>query len=164
MNATHFQVRGWHVLTALLAFFGAIIAVNIAFAVIAVRSFPGEDVRRSYVQGLQYNDTLAERRVQQALGWQASADLRHDGEEAVVEVIVRARGGAPVSDARVTGALQWPVHARRDHTLAFTSMGDGRYQARVGPLQPGRWRLRARAEAETGALDFEAELRWQASR
>ena len=94
MNATHFQVRGWHVLTALLAFFGAIIAVNIAFAVIAVRSFPGEDVRRSYVQGLQYNDTLAERRVQQALGWQASADLRHDGEEAVaaeVHATVRQR-------------------------------------------------------------------------
>ena len=49
-RAMSFVLRGWHVLAA--AFFGVIIAVNTAFITV-VRSFP---VRRSYTQGLSYNE------------------------------------------------------------------------------------------------------------
>lgn len=163
MSATTFELRGWHVLAAFLAFFGAVIAVNVVFAVYAVQSFPGEDVRRSYLQGLQYNDTLAERREQAALGWQASAALRdHDG-GAVVEVTLSTRDGAPIDGATLVGDLQWPAASQFDHNLAFEPAGDGRYLARVGELRGGRWRLRASAERGGDALDFESELRWRAS-
>ncbi len=69
------KYAAWHVLAAMLAFFGASSPSMSAFAAIAVRSFPGEDVRRSYLQGLHTTDTLAERRTQAALGWRASAHL-----------------------------------------------------------------------------------------
>lgn len=159
-----FEIRGRHVLAAMLAFFGAIIAVNVAFAVIAVRSFPGEDVQRSYLQGVQYNQTLAERRAQTALGWRAAATLHERESGAVLEVTLHRRNAAPINAADVTAMLQRHASARYDRELVLTPVGDGRYEADLGNLHPGRWRLRARARDETGVLDFESELRWSASR
>ena len=156
-----FQVRGWHVLAAMLAFFGAVIAVNVGFAVIAVQSFPGEDVRRSYLQGLNYNQTIAERRAQATLGWQANAALRGVPEGALLEVTLRDRNGSPINRAQLTGELQWPTSASFDRNVAFEPAGDGRYVARLQSLPSGRWRLRARAaDDQGGALDFEAGLTW----
>lgn len=162
MTARAFQLRGWHVLALLFAMFGTIIAVNVAFAVVAVRSFPGEDVRRSYLQGLRYNQILEDRRTQAALGWRASAGLFGDMDAVSVEVRLRRRDGAPIDNATLTGELQWPTASSLDRELSFTFVGDGRYVARVGNLPSGRWRLRGRAEdGAGGALDLESELTWR---
>lgn len=160
MSAARFEIRGWHVLAVILAFFAAIIAVNVTFAVYAVRSFPGEDVRRSYLQGLRYNDTLAERRAQAALGWRAVALLREEPAGALLEVRLTARDAA-IDGATLSGALEWPTSSQFDRSLNFEPLGGGRYVARLGDLTPGRWRLRARAESTAGALDFESELTWR---
>lgn len=158
------EVRGWHVLVMLLAFFGAIIAVNVGFALVALRSFPGEDVRRSYLQGLQYNQTLAERRAQAARGWRASAGLTGTEQIAVVEVNIAARDGTPLAALTLNGVLQRPTDARLDRALVFEQISPGRFAARASALTHGRWRLRARAEDATGAaLDFESEMTWPQS-
>jgi nitrogen fixation protein FixH len=160
-----FTLRGSHVLAALLLFFGAVIAVNVGFIVMAVGSFPGEDVRRSYLQGLNYNETLAERRAQGALGWQAQAALTPEGHEAVLRITLTDRDGAPVTAEHVTGELRWPTDSRRDRAVSFRSEGGGVYAARFGDLQPGRWRLRAQAAGIGQAgLDFEADLTWPTAR
>lgn len=160
-----FEVRGVHVLAAMLAFFGAVIAVNVAFAVIAVRSFPGEDVRRSYLQGLHYNDTLTARRDQAALGWRAAAGFAPQTAEAALEVTLTRRDGSPLDGLSLDGALQWPTDSRLDRALVFEPAGGGRYVARPGDLPAGRWRLRARAADDSGGvLDFESELTWRPSR
>jgi nitrogen fixation protein FixH len=161
MSAKSFELKGAHVLLAMLAFFGAVIAVNVAFAVVAVGSFPGEDVRRSYMQGLNYNATLSDRRAQEARGWRASAGLRQAANGAELEVIVRDADGAPLDGLMLDGVLRWPSAERFDHALQFAPRGEGRYAAPVGALHAGRWVLRARAAgAETQSLDFEAELTW----
>jgi nitrogen fixation protein FixH len=161
MTKTPFEVRGWHVLLAMLAFFGAVIAVNVGFAVIAVQSFPGEDVRRCYLQGLHYNQTIAERRTQAELGWQASAMLQGDPGAVTLEVILRGRDGAPIDGAVLTGELQWPTDSRLDQAVSFEPAGRGRYVATLQDLRNGRWRLRARAADEHGgARDFESVLTW----
>lgn len=160
--ARGFVLRGWHVLTLMLGFFGTVIAVNVTFVTLALGSFPGEDVRRSYLQGLNYNQTLAERREQAARGWQASAALREAEGGAVVEVVLRDAAGAPLNGLETTGALRWPNAERLDHALTFEGRGYGRYVAPVSALHPGRWMLRARAvDAQGEALDFEAELTWR---
>lgn len=160
MSAARSEVRGWHVLAIILAFFATIIAVNVTFAIYAVRSFPGEDVQRSYLQGLHYNNTLAERRAQEQLGWRAAALLRGEGEGVVVEVTLTAQDSSAITGAALTGELEWPTNSQFDRALHFESVGDGRYVARVTDLTPGRWRLRARGESPAGALDFESELTW----
>jgi nitrogen fixation protein FixH len=164
MNARGFEVRGWHVLAAMLAFFGFVIAVNVAFTIAAVRSFPGEDVRRSYLQGLHYNRTLAERRAQAALAWSATAHLVARDEGPALEVFLADRRGQPIDTASLTGELQWPTDARFDRAVTFNPAGEGRYFARLGELPAGRWRLRARAHRGRAAFDFESELTWRASR
>jgi nitrogen fixation protein FixH len=156
-----FELRGWHVLVMLLAFFGAVIAVNATFIVYAVASFPGEDVRRSYLQGLEYNATLSERRAQAVLGWQAAATLRGGEDGALLEVTLQTRDGAPLEGASLSGDLQWPATSEYDRAVAFISTGEGRYSARLDDLPAGRWRLRAHAERGDGALDFETELTWR---
>ena len=159
------EIRGIHVLLALLSFFGIIIIVNVAFALVAVRSFPGEDVRRSYLQGLRYNDTLAERRAQASLGWRASAALSASADGAVLNVGLATQDRRPLDGLTLRGALQWPTDSRRDQALVFESVGAGIYAARLGDLPPGRWRLRAHAEDPSGAaLDIESELTWPTSR
>jgi nitrogen fixation protein FixH len=155
------KLAGWHVLAALLLFFAAIIAINIAFAVAAVQTFPGEDERRSYTQGLRYNDVLAERRSQAELGWRAEGSLIQTTQGAELVVYLRDRRGNPIDGATIDGALRWPASESGDHAVTFVSRGDGRYTAEIGALNAGRWELRARAEDSAGrALNFEAELTW----
>lgn len=156
-----FELKGWHVLAGVLCFFGAVIAVNVVFMMAAFRTFPGEDVRRSYTQGLQYNETLAARRAQAALGWRVEAALAQGDGGAALELTLRDGAGAPLDGAVLAGALQWPTDARWDQEIAFTPLGAGRYRAELGALHDGRWRLRARAERGADALDFESELTWR---
>lgn len=161
MSAKRSELKGVHVLLAMLAFFGAVIAVNIAFAMAAIGSFPGEDVRRSYAQGLDYNATLSERRAQAARGWRASASLGHSAAGAEIEVVVHDAGGAPLDGLNLNGVLRWPSAERFDHDLRFAPRGQGRYVAALGALHEGRWILRAHAAGDQHeVLDFEAELRW----
>lgn len=162
MNRTaSFRLSGRHVLASLLLFFAAIVAINIAFAVAAVRTFPGEDERRSYTQGLRYNDVLAERRAQAELGWRARGAFARgsNGAELVVDLI--DRNGRPIESVVITGVLRWPPNESGDRALNFVPRGNGRYVAQIGELSAGRWDLRAVAEDRAGrALNFEAELTW----
>lgn len=153
------ELTGRHVLMMVIAFFGVIIAANVVFITQAVRTFPGEDVRRSYVQGLNYNETLADREAQAALGWRAAAALRRDDQgAALIEVLLIDRDGRPIEDAALEGALRRPVEARDDQALVFTPQGEGRYVAAVADLAPGQWDLRARAARGVNHFDLEARL------
>lgn len=161
-HAARGQIKGWHVLAAMLAFFGAVIAVNVVFMVYALQSFPGEDVRRSYLQGLAYNETLAEREAQAELGWRAAAALQPSITGAELVVIMRDRDGAPLDRLTLTAELRRPADDSMDRSLSFVSRGNGAYVATLGELPAGDWRLRARAaDNGSGALDFESELPWQ---
>ena len=66
------ELTGRGVLAITLSAFGVIIAVNIAMAYFAVQTFPGLEVRNSYVASQGFNDRM---RAQQALGWTTRADL-----------------------------------------------------------------------------------------
>jgi nitrogen fixation protein FixH len=159
-SVTGFTLRGWHVLAGMLLFFGIIVAVNVLFAFAAVGTFPGEDVPHSYLQGLDYNQTLAERRVQAASGWRAIASLRPSSDGALLEVDLRSRDGEGIGGARIAAQMRWPADMRRDRSLNFTALGEGRYVAHLGALPPGDWDLRARAVRGSASLDFEADLTW----
>lgn len=160
LRASPFVLRGWHVLASLLAFFGIVIGINIYFAFAAINTFPGEDVTHPYIQGLEYNRTLAARKVQEAQGWQVTARLAPDGAAAALVVEARQRDGAPLTGARIDGVLRWPTDSHRDRRLAFREIGGGVYVAPLSGLSEGDWDLRATATSANNNLDFEADLRW----
>lgn len=158
-----FEITGAHVAWAMALFFGSVIAVNVVFTVLAVRSFPGEDVRRSYLQGLQYNDTLAERRIQAALGWRAVVEQGVDATGAP-QLLVRVAGadGEAISGLALTAELRRPVDARLDQQLAFAPAGAGVYAAPLPTdLAAGLWDLRAEAVRGSQRFAFERELVWR---
>ena len=164
MNAvrtTDFVLRGWHVLAGLVTFFGAVIAVNVYFAFAAVETFPGEDVTHPYIQGLEYNRTLAEHRAQQAQGWRVMAGLERAANGPILAIDLRQRNGAPLTGARLNGTLRWPADSHRDRALNFYEASPGRYVANLINLAEGDWDLRATVTAPSGHnLDFEADMRW----
>jgi nitrogen fixation protein FixH len=148
-----FTLKGWHVLVAMVMFFGIIFAVNTVFITTALNTFPGEETRRSYVQGLEYNQVIEARRAQAELGWSASANL---AEERVL-IEVRDADGAPVTGLRLIGELQHPANMSADRDLVLTEVRDGVYAAGAGDLPDGRWTLAARAEGET-PFELETQL------
>jgi nitrogen fixation protein FixH len=145
-----FRVTGRFVLLALISFFLCIIAANAIFISLAVRSFPGEQVEKSYLQGLRYNDTIAARRAQESLGWRASIAIARKGADARIELTIRDRASAPLSDLDVSGMLARPADNNDDRKLAFTRKGAGVYAVEIAALPRGVWRLETLAKGVSG--------------
>ena len=68
---TTFRLKGWHVLTGFVSAFAVIISVNVFMATSAVRTFPGLEVKNSYVASQEFD---RRRTQQEALGWTVLAD------------------------------------------------------------------------------------------
>ena len=137
----------------LVAFFGVVIAVNVGFVMMAVRTFPGQVSVTPYEDGLVYNRTLRQLALQDHLGWRASAAAAPD----TVAVEVRDRSGAPVAGLAVTGKLERPATEAGRIVLTFHEAAPGRYLARQAGLA-GAWDLTASAVDAAGQT-FIAERR-----
>jgi nitrogen fixation protein FixH len=145
------KLTGKHVLAIIVAFFLTIIAANAIFITLAVKSFPGEQEKKSYLQGLAFNDRIAERQAQAALGWRAEitgASL-HDG-VAEIDLSFVSATSAPIASLDVSGALLRPAVDGADHALAFEQIGPGRYRAIVDNVAQGAWRLEVVATGAQG--------------
>lgn len=126
-------LTGWHMLAIVGLFFGTIIAVNVAMAIVATGTFPGLVVKNSYVASQNFNELLAESRAQARRGWTADVSA-HDG---VLNVRLADRGGATLAGFHLSARVGRPASAREDRVLVLTPGGDG-YAAQE-PLPPGRW-------------------------
>src|SRR5689334_13817136 len=69
---------GRHMLAVMGGFFGIVIAVNVAMATLAARTFGGTVVDNSYVASHQFNHWLARARAQERLGWTVRLELAGD--------------------------------------------------------------------------------------
>lgn len=155
---SEFRVKGWHVLVVVLAFFGVTIGVNATFVTLALATFSGEVSEEPYVQGLDYNDTLAARAVQAERGWTAALDVtREPGGGARLVLEVRDARDAAVSGLDVRGEIGRPATSSLDQAFAF-SEADGIYTAVLEDLPDGEWELMARTSFYDGA-PFEARRR-----
>ncbi len=153
------KLTGRHVLIMVVAFFGVMIAANVIFIRAAVTTFPGVTEDKSYIQGLNYNDTLAERAAQAELGWAAEvAEVARDGGEGRI-VMRMAKGDAALSNLALTGVLKRPASDADDQSLAFIALGGGLYEAKVPAFAPGAWDMALRAESNLGeTFDVEARI------
>ncbi|MFP3383358.1 MULTISPECIES: FixH family protein [Tritonibacter] len=135
------EFTGKHMLALCVGCFGIIIAVNIYMAVSAVRTFPGLEVKNSYVASQEFD---IRRAAQEALGWSVYASAVGDR----VKLEITDRNGAPVEAASLTATLGRATHVKDDQTPAFVFDGD----AYVAPakLAPGNWNIRMVARAEDG--------------
>lgn len=153
-------LKGKHVLIAMLCFFFVVIAVNAGFIVMAVGTFPGEDERRSYLQGLHYNRTLALRAAQARLGWSAETQISSSESGVIVTFVAHDRHDAPIGGLEVQGAIRRPATTRHDQPLTFREVRAGFYEAHARPIDGGAWIIQGEARRGGDMFAFERRLTW----
>ncbi|HWC62367.1 MAG TPA: FixH family protein [Rhizomicrobium sp.] len=151
------RLSGRGVLIWLSAFFAVIIAMNVYFVTLSVKTFSGEDEADPYLQGVEYNETLARRAEQARLGWHAeiSANRLPSGQLQITARILEA-GGRPQKDVSLKGELRHLADAGRDRPLIFRQSRPGTYVAVIGDVTPGSWEVLVN---NAGTLPFEASRR-----
>ena len=138
------ELTGRHVFGIFALGFGVIIAVNAALAWNAVRTFPGLEVKNSYIASQSF---ARERTAQVALGWEVSARLL--GEDLILTI---AKDGAPLSPVIESAVFGRATSIAVDQTPAFAFDGTA-HVARV-EAGPGNWNLRLAMRAQDGTLSL----------
>jgi nitrogen fixation protein FixH len=126
--------------------FGVIIAVNLAMAYSAISTFPGIEVRNSYVASQGFDEARAR---QAALGWDAVVE--HDAAAGILRLkLTEQATGLPADVRRLDVLVGRATEARDDQRPAFARSA-GVWQA-PATLTRGKWMIRIEAEAADGTL------------
>ena len=133
---------GRHMLGAMVAFFGAIIAVNLTMAVFAMNSWTGLVVKNAYVASQEFNANARAGREQAALGWRGELAYRK-GE---LRYRLISANGAVVAATGVEVALGRPAYEAEDQTAVLLARDDGSFGGEI-VLADGQWIVRLSAEA-----------------
>lgn len=136
------EIKGWHVLGAFILAFSVIIAVNIALAYNAIRTFPGIEVKNSYVASQTFD---ADRAAQTALGWDVSAWV--EGEHLYLKI---EDGTGPVHPIISSATFGRATSVAWDQVPEFAF--DGAVFSAPIDAGPGNWNLRIKMRAADGTL------------
>lgn len=134
------KITGTHVLIGFVSAFGVIITVNFFLAYSAVKTFPGLEVKNSYVASQGFDERRAE---QQALGWSIEADHK-DG---ILKLSITDDNG-PVEVQSLMATLGRATTVADDISPDFKFDGSA-YIAPV-ELRDGNWNIRMTAVAPDG--------------
>lgn len=135
------EITGRHVLVGFVAAFGIIIGVNLVLAWSAVKTFPGLEVKNSYVASQQFDDRRA---AQEALGWTVRADHAEDQ----LRLSITDASDTPVVVESLIATVGRATHVYDDQEPEFTFDGT----AYVAPVRlgDGNWNIRMVAVAKDG--------------
>jgi nitrogen fixation protein FixH len=134
-------LTGRKVLIILLSAFGVMIGANMALVYSALSTFPGLDVKNTYVASQQF-DRL--RNAQEALGW--STDISYASGMLRVEIFDSA--GQVVRPESLRLRLVRATYADDDRELEPLSTATG-YSVNAD-LPPGNWRVWIDAQSQSG--------------
>ncbi|TGD44761.1 nitrogen fixation protein FixH [Pseudotabrizicola sediminis] len=139
------EFTGRKMAIVMVSFFGVIMAVNFLMAYKAVSTFPGLEVKNSYVASQKF-DTI--RAAQQELNWTMTPD--YDAADRRLYLAFTDSDGQPAQITDLSVLVGRSTAARDDQTPNFT------YAANLWTtpldLEPGKWLLRVEARAVDGTL------------
>ncbi len=135
------ELTGKHVLIGFVVAFGIIISVNLVLAYSAVKTFPGLEVKNSYVASQQFDER---RDAQMALGW----TVRASHSDGLLSLAITDDAGMPVEVAGLDATVGRATHVSDEVAPEFQFDGT-RYYAPV-PLGDGNWNIRMEAVAKDG--------------
>lgn len=128
--------------------FGVIIAVNLTLAFKAVSTFPGLEVKNSYVASQDFD---ARRQAQQALGWTSS--VTYDAGQVTLNITDAADQPVQAADIRVLIGRKTTVEYDRYPQMTFDGTA---YRAGID-LDVGVWIVKITAQSDQGVA-FEQRL------
>ncbi|AAV96746.1 FixH family protein [Ruegeria pomeroyi] len=132
---------GKHAAMVFVGAFGIIIGVNILLAYSAIKTFPGLEVKNSYVASQEFD---TRRDAQEALGWH----VRADATGGLVVLSITDRAGKPVEVSELKAVLGRATHVQEDFAPDFAF--DGTAYVAKAELGDGNWNIRMVARAEDG--------------
>jgi len=135
------QLTGKHVLFGFVGAFTIIISVNLLLAYSAVKTFPGLEVKNSYIASQKFDER---RDAQEALGW----TVRANHAAGLLTLAITDTAGAPVELASLEATVGRATHVFDDVEPEFRFDGQA-YRAAV-PLGDGNWNIRMLAKAQDG--------------
>jgi nitrogen fixation protein FixH len=119
-----YRVKGWHAIGGFVVFFIVVFSVNAIFITLATRTFPGMSVQHPFTKGLQYDQTIAQRRQAEREGWNSTLVLNEDA-ALVVQI---SNNDGPVDGLVVSVHLFWPGLPKEDRQLDLLPSGPGEYR------------------------------------
>lgn len=134
-------LTGRTVLFIAVGAFAVVIGVNITMAVLAVGTFPGLEVKNSYVASQEFD---AKREAQERLGWQIETDYSLG----LLTVSFIDSQGLPVEPADFAVLIGRTTEAADDMRPSFTGY-NGRYSTPL-ELDNGKWMMVVEARAADG--------------
>ncbi len=147
------QFTGRHMLFAMLAFFGVIIAVNLTMAAFATKSWTGLVVKNSYVASQAFNRELEQAKLQAARGW--TGNISYSNGAVVLSLTDKA--GQPVLLDAPVARIGRPAFEQADHRVVMVHQGKGIYHAK-DKLQPGIWQVSVRGTSSHGDYRLDSRL------
>ncbi|PWE32264.1 nitrogen fixation protein FixH [Maritimibacter sp. 55A14] len=141
MTDTGKPLTGRKVLAIAVTAFAVIITVNVVMAWNAISTFPGLEVKNSYVASQEFNEKLA---AQQALGWTLDTQYA-DG---LLTLGFDGPDGRP-AEVQALEVLVGRTTEARDDRWPELSGANGRYSAALD-LDYGQWLLHVTARAADG--------------
>ena len=139
------EITGRHVLFFTVSAFAVIIGVNVLMAWKAISTFPGLEVKNSYVASQTFD---AERAAQQALGWTLTPV--YDAGARELRLAFTDPAGRPIEVQNLTVLVGRTTEADDDMTPTFAFVS-GAYVA-AADLAQGKWMMQVRANAADGTL------------
>jgi nitrogen fixation protein FixH len=141
MAAIGKPLTGRKVLLIFVGAFATIIGANMVLVFAAVGSFPGLEVRNTYVASQNFD---SDRAAQDGLGWHASTAYV-DG---VVTLTMTEADGRPAAITSIDATIGRATTAAADVRLAFDQQTSPYSDAL--DLAPGKWEVRINAVAADG--------------
>jgi nitrogen fixation protein FixH len=126
---------GRHMLAVVFLFFGTIITVNIVMVFAATGTFPGLVVENSYVASQNYNELLAEARVQEKSGWHAELTAP----AGVITFRLVDKSGKVERGLDVKAIVGRPSTTMEDREFALAGSADGYRASEAMPT--GLWEI-----------------------
>jgi nitrogen fixation protein FixH len=142
------RFTGKHMLAVFVLSFGVIIAVNLTLAFKAVSTFPGLEVKNSYVASQDFD---ARRQAQQALGW--TSGVAYVGGR--VELTITDTFEQPVQARDLTVLIGRKTTVEYDRYPEFAFDGNAYHAA--ADLDAGVWIVKITAQSDQGVA-FEQRL------
>lgn len=139
------EITGKHVLVFTVSAFAVIIGVNVVMAWKAISTFPGLEVKNSYVASQTFD---ADRAAQEALGWTLTP--AYDPAAKELRLAFTDKDGMPVMLKDLSVLVGRTTESKDDTSPAFVREA-GVYVAKAD-LASGKWMMHVEGHAEDGTL------------
>jgi nitrogen fixation protein FixH len=144
------ELTGRAVFLYVLAFFGAVAAVNVVMIRFATSTFGGVETSSAYAAGLVFKQEEAAADRQDALGWKVDGKVVSMGSgKAKLIVTAHTRDGAIIPGWTAKARLDHPADARLDHAIALARTGPDQASGDIA-ASAGQWDLLLELSQESG--------------